>query len=246
MHRRPESLLHVLLHFFIGALGHQHPPVALAQAQAGHVFLVHAHHPFAASFGKHHVGLDQARLLAIVEPPWPRVESADELHPRVCFLHSDLRHSRQVLHIPLHQQMKVPVHNQRRNLHAAPPLVQPRISLGAHGAMRILCILDFLAGVDLGKLALLGRDLNHQAFAQVPRSHTGRVEMLHQVDAAPHQVQRCLLLQLEFGKPAESQRKFFNAHRKVSVSVQVADHEFRSLFKLRIERERSQLPRQVI
>ena len=42
----------------------------------------------------------------------------------------------------------------------------------------------------MAELVLLRRDLDQQALAQIARAHAGRVEMLHQVDAAPHQLER--------------------------------------------------------
>ena len=47
-----------------------------------------------------------------------------------------------------------------------------------------------LAGIDLGKLLLLGRDLDHEALAQIAGANAGGIEMLHQVDAAANEVQR--------------------------------------------------------
>ena len=77
------------------------------------------------------------------------------------------------------------VHNQRRHFHAAAPLFQPRLGLAAETADADLSIglVRLLSRIKLGKLLLLGRDLDQQAFAQIPRPHAGRVKMLHQVDA---------------------------------------------------------------
>ena len=137
LQRGAEALLHVLLHFFVGFPGDQHAPVALAQAQAGQVFFVHGDHPLAAALDKEHIGLDQPRLLAVVQAPRPRIEGADEFHRRVRFFRRDLRRARQVFHVALLQQRQVTVHNQRRHFHGAPPLLDLGFGLVAEAAMRV-------------------------------------------------------------------------------------------------------------
>ena len=52
--------------------------------------------------------------------------------------------------------------------------------------------LSRVTGEKLGKLQLLGGDLDEQALAQVAGAHAGGVKMLHQVNGAAHQVESSL------------------------------------------------------
>ena len=56
--------------------------------------------------------------------------------------------------------------------------------------MRILFRLSRPFGIQMAELVLLGGNLDQQALAQIAGAHAGRVEMLHQVDAAAHQLER--------------------------------------------------------
>ena len=52
----------------------------------------------------------------------------------------------------------------------------------------------------MGKLMLLGGNLNQQALAQIARAHAGRVKLLHQFDAAAQQLQRRAILRILLGR----------------------------------------------
>ncbi len=197
---------------------------------------------------EHHVRLDQPRLLAVVLAPGPRIERADELDPAMRLGGGNLRRPRQVFHVPLLQQVKMPVHDQRRHFHAAPPLLDALFGLGAEAAVDILFrSLRFSRpfGKQLGKLMLLGRNLDQQALAQIARAHAGRVKLLHQFDAPAQQLKRCRPFRLLLGTD-EGRRQLFFAAGQVPVSVQIADDELRRLAQAWVQGQSSQLPRQVI
>jgi hypothetical protein len=82
----------------------------------------------------------------------------------------------------------VTVHNQRRDFHAAPPLLKPLLGLGAEAAMRVYVRLCIPLCVQMVKLVLLGRNLEQKALAQIPCSHSRGIKMLHLVNAPQHQV----------------------------------------------------------
>ena len=167
----------------------QHAPVAAAQAQAGQVFLVHGDHPLAAALDKDHIGLDQPRLLAVVQAARAWVEGADELDAGVRFGGGDLGGPGQVFHVPLLQQVQVAVHDQRGHFHGCGAALRACASASARklrwgSSSSSGCRFGVWRGVELGKLLLLRGNLDHQALAQIARAHAGRIEMLHQVDGA--------------------------------------------------------------
>ena len=95
----------------------------------------------------------------------------------------------------------------------------------------------------MAELVLLRRDLDQQALAQIARPHSGRVEMLHQVDAAPQSGSSAARLIPRSGPMAtsgcsrqehcaEGRGQLFLARRQVAVLVQIADHELRRLVQL--------------
>ncbi len=84
--------------------------------------------------------------------------------------------------------MQVVIDDERRNFHGAAALLELGFSLRAEAAMRVGAVFLGAAGKDLGKLALLGGNLDHQALAQVARCHAGRIEMLDQFDGAADQL----------------------------------------------------------
>jgi hypothetical protein len=103
------------------------------------------------------------------------------------------------------------------------------------------------AAVKLAKLLLLRRNLDQQALAQIARAYARRVEMLHQVDGAAHQVQSCLASDRASacgrsgrcwrsrGATAKARRQLLFARRQVPVFVQIADHELGRLKQIALE-----------
>ena len=61
--------------------------------------------------------------------------------------------------------------------------------------------------VQMAELVLLRCNLNRQALAQVARAHAGGIEMLHQIDGAPNQIERrglvCVVACLRPARPRE-------------------------------------------
>ena len=72
----------------------------------------------------------------------------------------------------------------------APALLELGLGFGAETAIGVFFFLDFGAapGIDLRELVLLSGDLDHQALAQIPRRHAGRVKVLHQLYRALYQI----------------------------------------------------------
>ena len=86
--------------------------------------------------------------------------------------------------------------------------------------------------VKLAELLLLRRHLDHQALAQVPRSHAGRVKMLHQVDRVAHQLKRRgqIVMAVSAGllahcDLAQGRGQLFLGCCQVAVFIQVANHQ---------------------
>ena len=109
----------------------------------------------------------------------------------------------------------------------------------------------------MAELVLLGGNLNGQALAQVARAHSGGIEMLHQIDAAPNQIERrgqvrrlvrdvAVAGRRVLGRRAECRGQLFLARRQIPVLVQIADDELGRIVQVAIEAQSSQLPRQVI
>ena len=115
--------------------------------------------------------------------------------------------------------------------------------------MRIFFLVgSALPGIHLRELVLLSRNLNHQALAQIPRRHSGRIKVLHQFDAALNQIQIAAFpVQIAaLGELPEGLGQFLVADGEVSIFVQVADDELSCLAQTGFERQRPKLPRQVI
>ncbi len=145
-----------------------------------------------------------------------------------------LRRARQVLHVALLQQRQVTVHNQRCHFHAAPPLVDLGLGLGAEAAMRIRRPVSGPAhSVQMAKLVLLRRNLNRQALAQVARAHAGRIETAAparsraESDRAsrPRRTVAIGCASVSAANAAEGRGQLFFARCQVPVFVQIADHE---------------------
>src|SRR5271157_167627 len=213
LHRGAEALLNVLLHLFVGVFRGEHLPIAPAEPQAGHIILVHGDHPVVIALDEHYVRLYKPRLLAVVLAPGTGIKSADIVDGGVRLGGGDLGRTRQIFYVTLLQQVQMPVYDERGQLHAAPPFLDARLGLGAKAAMDI-----FFRAVraspslrkQMGKLMLLGGNLNLQALAQVAGAHAGRVKVLHQVDAAAQQLHCCCFFRFVRGF-SEGRSQFFFA-----------------------------------
>ena len=84
----------------------------------------------------------------------------------------------------------MPVHNQRGHLHAAPPLLEVGGGFRAEAAVRILDRASGGVGKQMGKLTLLGGNLDQQALAQIAGADAGRVKLLHHADGAAEQLKQ--------------------------------------------------------
>jgi hypothetical protein len=79
---------------------------------------------------------------------------------------------------------------------------------------------------------LLRRDLDHQAFAEIPRRDPRRIEVLDQVDSATYQVEGGRVIEFlifyerAFGELAKSQDQLFLTDGEISVFIEIADDEF--------------------
>ena len=141
------------------------------------------------------------------------------------------------------------IDDQRGNLNAAPPLLELGLGFGAEAPIGIFFFRRFggPSGVNLGKLVLLGGDLDHQALAQIPRSHACRIKVLHHLNSAFHQIKSGFLVELPpLGELREGLSQFLIAYGEISILVQVPDDEFCCLAQPGFELQRAKLPLQVI
>ena len=74
------ALLDVLFDLTVGVRLRQHPAIALIEPERRDVFFVHHDHEFVASFGEHHVRLDQPRFGAVVALAGTGIQRADQIY----------------------------------------------------------------------------------------------------------------------------------------------------------------------
>ena len=128
--------------------------------------------------------------------------------------------------------------------------LRPRRGSCRCGSVRLSCR---RFAVQMAKLLLLRRDLDQQAFAQVARAHAGRIEMLHQLDGAAHQLERAASSDVAVPRPARLREPAQNA--AASSSSLAARYPSSSRLPMTnsaascscaLQAQSSQLPRQVI
>jgi hypothetical protein len=86
--------------------------------------------------------------------------------------------------------------------------------------------------VDLAKLMLLRHDLDHQAFAQIPRSDPRRIQMLDQIDSTAYQVEGRRVIQFLIFEErasrelAKSLDQLFLTDGEIAIFIEIANDEF--------------------
>src|SRR5579863_9105318 len=110
-----EALLHIFFNFFICAFGDQHPAIALAETQAGQVFLIHRDDPLTASLGEDDIGLNQACLFTVVETARARIEGTYEFDGHLRLGERDLESTSKIFQIAFLHEAQVAIRDLSRN-----------------------------------------------------------------------------------------------------------------------------------
>ena len=230
MAERKRSFTYSLTSFSVPSAD-QHAPVARAQAQAGQVFLVHGDDPLAAALGKNHVGLDQPRLFAVVEPARARIECANKLDAGMRLF----RALPAATAPDLSRRASAPAaggsHDLRGHLHRAPPLFEFGLGLGPEAAMgsssAMSLSLRWCAYTLLNSACCAAIWISRHSRRSRAATPAGSRCCTRSMPRSNCSINAVFVLVLVLLGIAESLGQLFVADREVSVFIQVADDELR-------------------